>query len=508
MKLGTRLLLPLLPTVTLIMVVYAAWAMADRENTLVPEARLETQAYTTALGLALDYALRDVRHEQVQEIINQVSRARTIYGIILYDSAGRRIITSDSLRAPGSAPDSILRGVIRTGRTATFEREIEDQRVYSVLRPVRDGRGRVAGALEVAQPLAFVEAEQVRVRRRFLFNTVSLLAALTVVTLYLVRRRIAEPIARVVQGARALGGGNLGYRIGEDPGGGELTVLARELNGMARSLEDARATAAREAEERVGLERRLRESEKLAAIGNLAAGLAHEIAAPLNVISGRAELLLRRAPPAADEERQLRIIVNQIGRINGTVQNLLGFAKRRDWRPQPLDFTAVLEDALEFLEGEWPRARVTVERDLVSPAPIMGDADQLHHLMVNVLLNAVQAMEPLEGDHRLRIRLRAFPAGVPLDPPINASAGMVTQPSAESRWILLEVEDTGPGIPPESLPRLFDPYYTTKARGTGLGLVIARSVVQEHSGWMDVRNAEPGPGAVFRIALPRRMEPT
>ncbi|MBA3346051.1 MAG: HAMP domain-containing protein [Gemmatimonadales bacterium] len=178
--------------------------------------------------------------------------------------------------------------MLARGGTATFEREIENQRVYSVLRAIRGTRGRVIGALEVAQPLSFIEAEKANVRRRFLLNTLTLLAALTLVTLWLVRRVVGRPMERLVAAADALGRGDLSHRIEEDSGGGELAQLGREFNTMAGSLESAQTAVVRQGRESLTLERRLREAEKLAAIGNLAAGVAHEIAAPLNVISGRA----------------------------------------------------------------------------------------------------------------------------------------------------------------------------------------------------------------------------
>lgn len=482
-SLGTRLLLPLLPTAALIMVVYALWALDERENTLALETRQETQAYATALALAFEYALRDVRHENVQDIINRVSQAPTVYGVIVYDSAGARTFASDPIRAPGTPAAPILRRVLTTGEPATYERQIEDQPVHSVLRAIRGPGGRVTGALEVAQPVAFIEAEKAAVRRRFLFNTLTLLAALTVVTLWLVRRVVAKPLEAMVAAAHAVGSGNLAYRITEKTDGRELQQLAREFNAMAESLETARATAGRDAEERVDLERRLRESEKLAAVGNLAAGLAHEIAAPLNVISGRAELVLRRPEDAPARERHLRIIVLQIGRITTIVRNLLDFARRREPRIQRVELADALNGVAEFLESELDRAGVELARDDGPGIWVCADPDLLHQVLVNLVLNAVQAMEGQGGTRRVYLRSGSAPAGA---------------------WV--EVEDTGPGIAPDVLGRLFEPFYTTKPRGTGLGLGVSRTIVEQHGGQLTASNA-PGRGAVLRLTLPLAPSP-
>lgn len=500
-KLSTRLLLPLLPTVTAIMIAFAVWALVEREHTMVPAAQQEARAYAIALGLALDDALHDVRSEQVQGIINQVSREPTVYGIILYDSAGTRVLASDPLHAPGPPPDSVLGRVLHQGTTATLERAIGDQRVFSVLRALHGPRGRITGAVEVAQPLDFVEAQQALVRRRYIFNTLTLLIALTATTLWLVHRVVARSMERIVFGARELGGGDLTHRIPETGTSTELAALARELNGMAGNLESAQRTMVREAEERVGLERRLRETEKMATIGNLAAGLAHEIAAPLNVISGRAELLLRRVTPETDEARQLQIIIRQISRITATVQNLLSFAKRRELLPRTIDLAAVLDGVLEFLDAEFARAGVLVVPPVPGPALLQGDPDLLHDVLMNLLLNAVQALETVEQPRLLTIGLhREVPARA-MSPAATATPAV----GSDSVWTVLEVEDNGPGIAPEAMPMLFEPYFTTKARGTGLGLVVARSIVQEHGGWLDARNGAEG-GAVFRLVLPPGRE--
>jgi len=253
---------------------------------------------------------------------------------------------------------------------------------------------------------------------------------------------------------------------------------------MAGSLESAQTAVVRQGRESLALERRLREAEKLAAIGNLAAGVAHEIAAPLNVISGRAELLLKRENDPAARNRNLQIIIQQINRITTIVRNLLDFARRREPRLQRVDLGVVVEDAAEFLETELERAGVELIRDGGGSAWVEADPDLLHQVLVNLLLNALQAMEDGGGPRRLTVRVGA---------------------TAEAA--IAEVEDTGPGLPPEVRQRLFEPFYTTKARGTGLGLVVARSIIEEHAGSLEADNAVMCAGARFRITLPLATAP-
>jgi signal transduction histidine kinase len=409
-----------------------------------------------------------------------VSLAPTVYGVIVYDSAGNQTFASDSVRTPTPPPRDILSRVLESGTPTGFERELDDRRVYSVLRAIHSRGGRITGALEVAQPLSFIEAEKAEVRQRYLLNTVTLLLALALVTLWLVRRVVTRPMEQMVRAAEAVGGGDLSYRIEQQGHARELGQLARELNTMASRLERARDTEGRQAEERIVLERRLRETEKLAAIGNLAAGVAHEIAAPLNVISGRAEMVLRKPDDAEVRDRNLRIIVQQTSRITTIVRNLLDFARRREPRYQEVRLGDLMDDVLEFMEGEMARSGIEAVREEEAGVVFQGDPDLLHQVLVNIIMNAMQAMETTTGPKRLVLRGGRSPAD-----------GTV--------W--LEVQDTGPGIPPDTMSRLYEPFFTTKPQGTGLGLGVARGIVLEHLGQLDASNA-PGGGAIFRLTLP------
>jgi signal transduction histidine kinase len=490
-KLSTRLLLPLLAAVALVMTGFAAWAVRQREDTLTEQSRRETNAYAVALGLAIESAYRDPTPKDIQEFIDRISRERTIYGVLVYGREAELTYVSDPLDARAKAATEAVRAVILSGEPTTIDRSIGGQAVYSVIRPIRDPLGKVVGAFEVAQPLSFLAAEIRQTRQRFLLNTLTLLVAVTILILVLVRQLVSRPLSGFVTAAQALGRGELEHRI-EGPGGGvELAELAGEFNRMAARLEAARHELVHEADGRLDLERRLRETEKLAAIGNLAAGLAHEVAAPLHVIRGRAEMLLKRTTVEPDR-RNLHIIVQQIGRITVIVRNLLDYARRREPEFGPVDLGAVIGGVLEFLDWEMGRANVQVTWDGTRELEIMGDADLLNQVFINLLMNAVQALELAgENDRRRAITIRTR-----VEDGTDGDAG-----------VIVEVEDNGPGIPAEVLPRIFEPFVTTKANGggTGLGLAVARSIIEEHHGRLVVSGpADPtaGSGAVFRIRLP------
>jgi signal transduction histidine kinase len=479
MRLTTRLLLPLLATVAAVMLFFASWALQQRERSTAAEAQRVTAAYATALGLALEAGFRSGSSEDVQHAIDRISDEPTIFGVIVYSPDMQVLFTSRPVGEIDSAPLGAVRRVLDTRQPESFSREIDGRSAYSIMRPLFGASREITGVMEVVQPWEFVLAEKQRTRQRFILNTLALFVAVTLVIMLLVRRQIALPLRRFMVGVQALGRGELGYRTPEERAGAELVALSREFNRMAGQLEQARTELEGEAEQRVALARQLRETEKLAVVGNLAAGLGHEIAAPLHVIRGRAEMLSRKAtdPPT---RRNLQIITEQIDRITLIVRDLLDFARRRE--PRMIDFQigALLRGVTEFLEAELRAAGIalSIEGD-VAPR-VAGDPDLLHQVFINLLLNSIQVMQHMQGERAVEIR-------------ISRAEGSV----------LIEVEDTGPGFTADVLERIFEPFFTTKepGEGTGLGLAVARSIVEEHGGSIVASNREQG-GARFRILLP------
>lgn len=177
MRLSTRLLLPLLATVAVVMTAFATWAVRQRETTLAEQSQRETHAYALALGLAIESAYRDPAPKNIQEIIDRISRERTIYGVLVYGVDGTLEYASDPLGAPAAASPESLASAMSGGAVVTVRREINGQEVFSVVRPIRDPLGKSLGALEVAQPLDFLQEQIQQTRQRFVLNTVTLLRA-------------------------------------------------------------------------------------------------------------------------------------------------------------------------------------------------------------------------------------------------------------------------------------------------------------------------------------------
>ncbi len=333
-------------------------------------------------------------------------------------------------------------------------------------------------------------AEVARMRRNVLGTSFVSLAALLFLGWVFVRR-ITRGLGRIDRAARELGGGNLAVRLPES-GRDEVAEVSRTFNRMGTELQAARARLERWNEElRAEVEARTRElkeaqaqlleSQKLAAIGQLGAGVAHEINNPLTGILGQAQLLLEKKGEADPEASSLRRIEELARRSREITQNLLRFSQQRaepDF--QRLDLDTVVREALSLAEGQIRDAGVPMEVALGGNVPpVRGDAGHLSQVVLNLLANA-----------------RAACAGRP-------GARIVVSTGAAEGQAWFEVKDTGKGIPPDVLPRIFEPFFTTKDvwSNVGLGLSVSFRIVSEHGGRFRV-DSRPGEGSTFRVLLP------
>src|SRR2546428_2505700 len=258
---------------------------------------------------------------------------------------------------------------------------------------------------------------------------------------------------------------------------------------MLAKLEASQLSLVAEQEERRRMESRLRHAERLASVGRRAAGLAHEIGTPLNVIGGRAERLMRSLPDNGPAVRSLRVISSQIDRIARIVRDMLDFARMREPRLMRTEVAPILGKVLEFMGHRFEEGRVRVDTSMSeAPATVTADPDQLHQVFLNLCTNALDAMP--EGG-----TLRVAAARVQKLPP---EKNVGTLPC-----VAVTFEDTGTGIAPENLDRVFDPFFTTKGigRGTGLGLSVSYGIVREHGGWIDVESVQ-GRGTRLTVDLP------
>lgn len=262
---------------------------------------------------------------------------------------------------------------------------------------------------------------------------------------------------------------------------GIATGLAADEQRRQRAELERTATQLAEAnrELRESFER-LKRADRLAAIGHLSAGLAHEIRNPLAGIEGAAGILEQKGLTAEQQAEFLGIIKKECGRLNRLLGNLLDFARPPVPQRQTIEVGALLDSVAGLIAHAGTARSVRIHKEVVPPDLTMqGDSELMKQVILNLLLNAIQAM-PDGGE-------------------VRVTAG------CDRSHLLIEVSDEGCGIPPENMDRMFNPFFTTKESGTGLGLAVAHQIVAQHGGTLRARN-NPMRGATFTVQLPRAPE--
>jgi signal transduction histidine kinase len=316
---------------------------------------------------------------------------------------------------------------------------------------------------------------------------------------YIVTRHVLRPVERLMATADAVASGDLAARA-PDAETRDFSTLAERVNRMTDHLLDAQSQLVR--------------SEKLAGIGRLAAGVAHEVGNPLGAVGTYVEVLRRRGA----EPEVIHGITRELDRIDAIVRSLLDYARPQVEELQAVEPGAVVRNTFALLEAQGALKSVRAQLDVADGLPmIRGRAQLLEQALVNLILNAVDAAPG--GVVVLGARRWDYdPGRIPqMRAGDAAPSAFVRAPSrrpvhveltAGARGTLLFVADSGPGLSPDELHRVFDPFYTTKApgRGTGLGLAIVDRVVYDMGGVVWVERAREG-GAAFRLFFPEFLTP-
>jgi two-component system, NtrC family, sensor kinase len=494
MKISTRLILILTLSVNAVMLLATFLILRQTEANLLAAAKDEIRAHAATLRIALEENYASGRSLDAQRLINRLSENADIYGAILFNAEGKIEVVSNSLIAGEINYPGEVKLAIQEKQPIEVFRQINNQDVFSVIAPLQSG-GSVIGAIEIAQQISFIRAELGQERRNIAVTAISLSAIILLVASLVLHFNLTRPVQALLNGAIAVGKGDLSHRVAVTRSGGELTRLATEFNHMAAQLAAQRAALTHETEERLSLERRLRHSERLAAVGRLAAGVAHEVGAPLQVIDGRAKQLLERhEAPLETRQRNLTIIRTQAERITRIVRQMLDLSRPYNLQRTRTKLSDLLTEVSEAIELTAARNGVKIAtncspENLPEGLPeylVDVDAGLILQVLLNICQNAIQAMT--EGG-QLNIDC--------------LTENSLTERGGQTPMLVIRISDTGPGIPPEHLEKIFDPFYTTKevGYGTGLGLAVSSRIVQEHGGQLEAAN-HPAGGAVFLLRLP------
>jgi two-component system, NtrC family, sensor kinase len=376
---------------------------------------------------------------------------------------------------------------------STAQPTTSDQRV-SVF-PVQIPGG-PRGALEISESRA--------VERTYVHQTITqsvivgaaLAAGASLIVLCLVLWFVGRPIGRLRAKTRRIGQGDLSEPLvlrQRD----EIGELAVDMNVMCERLDEARQRIDAAAEERLRALEQLRHADRLATVGTLASGIAHELGTPLSVVLARARMLEEGETTAADAAKSASVIADQVERISRIIRQLLDFARGRNagrsvhrLTQDAVDLRALARSTLALVRPLADKTNVALGADEGAPVTAEVDGVLIQQVLLNLVMNAVQAM-PASGEVRVSIGVERTKPPPSLDGPLGEYAHIA-------------VEDRGTGIPPEVLPRIFEPFFTTKGvgQGTGLGLSVSYGIVREHGGWMTVES-HLGQGTRFCVYLPR-----
>lgn len=297
--------------------------------------------------------------------------------------------------------------------------------------------------------------------------------------------RLAEAAGRLGLGElagriRGEGGGfgvTGGHLAGSDGGEIEVTVIWSQLHGDS-SEPTGTVVLIEDLEQAKGEEERLRRSERLAAVGELAASIAHEIRNPLTIINGSLQLLPDRLGDPQFLADFARIAGSELGRVNNTVEALLNFARFATPQMTPLDLSDTLRRTIDLMRAYAERHNVAIDEHYAEGLPVVrGDAEHLQQAFLNLVLNAIQAM------------------------PDGGTLTLKTGYATGAHFVTATVADTGCGIKPEDQERVFNVFYSTKPGGTGLGLPLVHRIVDEHGGFIEMDSAL-GQGTTFVVNLP------
>jgi two-component system, NtrC family, sensor kinase len=454
---------------------YLYFSISHSTQVYVDDLKRETRATTRALQAALEQDIAEGDWNSVRHAFERIRREAVEAAVL--DSSGNIKFSLPGF--PLSPPPKISAlDAVLDGKSAEFMQSRGSSHWLCRVAPLVEN-GHQSAVLLVAQEWGDVHED---LRQRVVASVLAGAVALTLIAILIPlisRRYVSQPLAEL---SRRISLFSAEEEIRSDIQGNEVELLTEEFRRLYEQLSRAQQRLRDESERKIDLERRLRHSDKLATIGTLASGLAHEIGTPLNVIRGRAEYLLNADSNPPKTTEWLETIVGQIDRITKIVRMLLDFSSRRELAHHPRDVREIINATLNFLQTEAQRRAVRFVANLPGePFVVKCEAGQLQQVFVNLAINALDAM---------------------------GAEGGTLQITAESerdgmrQYIRLLFEDSGPGVAESDRERIFDPFFTTKepGKGTGMGLAISQSIIREHDGTIEVERGRTG--TCFVVTLP------
>ena len=447
----------------------------------------ETILLGRSLQVGIENALRDRQLADIEETIKQLARITSTINIMIFDTTGR-LIAAVNENQPSEQFFQHAREAAIDAREVVFAFYPPQESTHAVLAlPLMDDKGTLLGGLLVVRPLADMRRALRELQKGIVLTVFLFVLTTTVLGLLAGRIYINRPLSRMATAMKQVRAGNLQSTVPIDRRD-EMGAVAAEFNTMVAELRETRQRLEQESESRRRLQHALQEADKLITIGQLSAGLAHEIGSPLQVLRGRARTLLTRAHDADEVQRNAEIIITQTDRITRIVEQLLRFTRRRSATLTRNDVGSAIRNVVELMQYEAQRRGVSLSLHTPkNPPTLWVDTDEIQQIVLNLIANA----------------LAATPRGGQVTVQVEESRLAPRNGGQESRAVRLVVADTGRGISPDVRARLFEPFFTTRAAegGTGLGLAVVKALVTDHGGTITVEST-PGAGSEFAVILP------
>ena len=435
------------------------------------------------VGVLRNGVLLNRNYDLVDRVRNTVFRGERYKGKLIGTATifqddvrvSTNVQRADGARAIGTRVSAeVYDHVLRQGKTWVGLAWVVNDWYISAYEPIYDMDKKAIGMLYVG--VLERKFASLTARTFAIFAPVTLAGLLAAgIIAWKLASRISRPISSLASASDAIARGEFSHMLPvQSPD--EIGSLTRTFNTMARSLKERDELL----KERTRLQ--LTRSERLASVGRLAAGVAHEINNPLTGVLTFAHMLLRNARENSQDKEDIQTIIDATTRCKEIVRGLLEFSRQDEPHKRLSDLNSVLHEALNLTQNQARINRVNVVEELDPALPhLVIDANQIQQVAVNVIVNAIDAMS--DGG-RLTVRTRSIDEN-------------------DSKWVEFDISDTGCGIPPENLEHIFDPFFTTKptGKGTGLGLAIAYGIVTEHGGEISVAT-QADRGTTITVRLP------
>jgi two-component system NtrC family sensor kinase len=484
-KVGTRFIVALLMVLLPVMGAYMYWSVHRSTQSYVHDLERESRATARSLGAALNDDIRTNEWDQVDDTLERIRSDGTEAAVFGKDGKLWHALRGFPSRL-ALAPEQMRSA--RPDEPVEFRLDADpDGEWICEVVPLGPPKFPLVGYLLVANDWTDVRQDlSDRVRISILAGAATLVLIIVLIALA-VRSYISRPLAelsrRVISFSTDESANGHPNHHDSEPVRDEVELLIGEFRKLGEELAKARADLLEKHRSEIELERRLLHSDRLATIGSLAAGLAHEIGTPMGVIRGRAEYLAHSKMEPLKTAEGLEIIIAQIDRITSIVRMLLDYSRYRESLKLTADLRPIVQRSIHLIETEATKRGVMVRTETgEQPLPIDCDPDQLQQVFVNLGINALDAMRATGGALTVRAR---------------------TEHDNGAARVVVVFEDTGPGIPESNRGRIFDPFFTTKepGEGTGMGLAVCQTIVQSHNGEITFESSPTG--TRFFASFPR-----